>query len=673
MPNSIFHRLLASFRIELRLILFNWVYPLLHLLWGILFYQLFVGKDDRSAIALLETTVGRLAIGLISLIGLFLAGISASRSKRVRFLELEETYPTGFEIIAGRWTAGFVALLLFLTEPILIAAKQGPLTSLLEGLPVFLFEAGLTVAFVTVLAWVVLFGQTFDRWAYMILAAFWLSFLLGPSLLVTHFPPASLLNFMRQGVSFYSDVWGRMVYGDQPIWFNLFYVGMLLFCLGLLILAVYKRRFHHLSRPAVLLLLGGLILAGWGGTRYINTVLQAVDSQPQVDLLSSDSADFGVEDYHLVLDLADPSVPRFQVTVEVSNTGEQPLDQLIFRLNRSFSITKSNFQTERKGNLIFINLSERLLPGESQFVILSYEGALRVERVSRGVVEATDFIDSRGIRLTPLAEWYPIPALSNSAFGQHEPAHFSIQVVNNPGLPLAANLPAIGENVFEADQVTWVFLVASPRLKIEQIDKVILITARSDLEKGRELADDYSRALRSITPFFPDANVHGMILMVLGEERGLPDYTPPVSGYPLVVTQRYAKRSWSTPDTWQTFVTRTITVDLWQMEGGKLDSRYNRPLTSLDQAFDALVSFLSLYHRENGNLDRMLAGMKSPENLSGSAIIDENLQILVEIYREGGQEAIVSVLQKMLLQSDELQELPYDALPIWFRSAWTTL
>jgi len=102
MPKWILHRLLASFRIELRLILFNWVYPLLHLLWGILFYQLFVGKDDRSAIALLETTVGRLAIGLISLIGLFLAGISASRSKRVRFLELEETYPTGFEIIAGR-------------------------------------------------------------------------------------------------------------------------------------------------------------------------------------------------------------------------------------------------------------------------------------------------------------------------------------------------------------------------------------------------------------------------------------------------------------------------------------------------------------------------------------------------------------------------------------------
>lgn len=482
MLNSMFHRFWVAFRTEMRLLIINRLYPLLHVLWGGLFFRLFVGQDDRSAQALLETTVGRLAIGLVSLIGLFMAGISISRSKRVRFLELEETYPIGFEVIAGRWAAGFAAVLLFMVEPLMIAAGQGPFASWVEALPVFLLEAGLTIAFVTALAWALLVRQNIDRWAYLILAAVWLAFLLGPGMLAGRFPSASLLNFMRQGVSFYSDVWGRLIYGAQPLWFNLFYLGLLLFCLAVMMLTVTARRSHTLSKSAAFLLVGALSLAGWGGTRYIGGI-QAANVQPQSDSSLNDPAQFRVTDYSLVMDLADPSYPRFRAALEVLNPENQPLDRLIFRLNPQFSITPSNVEVKREGNLIFMTLPQPLNAGERQSVTLNYEGRLRVESVSGGVVEATDFIDPRGLRLTPAVAWYPLPAFTAQPAGLHEPARFVLQIVNPPDWPIAANLPAIGENLFAAEHVGWVFLVASPRLVVEQIDEVRLITARSDLEK----------------------------------------------------------------------------------------------------------------------------------------------------------------------------------------------
>lgn len=661
MRKAMFSRFWVSFRAELRLLVINWIYPLLHVLWAALFFRVFVGQDDRSAQALLETTVGRLAIGLVSLIGLFMAAISASRSKRYRFQELEETYPTGFEVIAGRWAAGFVALILFLLEPLLTAAYQGPLTSWLEGVSLFLFEAGLTIAFVTTLAWILLVRRSVERWEYLVLSAVWLAFLLGPSMLANRFPPASLLNFMRQGVSFYSDVWGRLIYGTQPVWFNLFYLGLFLSFLAGMMQAVSVRRFHSSSKIAIALLPMGLILAVWGGTRYVGGV-QAAAVQGQHQSSLNEPVRFHITDYQVVLDLADPRLPHFRVELEILNTGEYPLEQFPLRLHPAFSVPRSNVEVKREGDWIYCRLPHPLASGESALVTLDYVGVLRVENLSKGVVEASDFIEPRGIRLTTAGAWYPLAVSDGQPAGQHEPARFSLQIENNPSLPVAANLPAVEENLFAAEGVSWVFLVASPRLVVEQMDEITLITARADLQPAQEMAVDYAGALRIIAPFFVDADVEGLILMVLGEEGGLPAYTPPAGGYPVVVTQRYVKQ----PNTWQAFVTSTLAVDLWLMMGGRLDAAYNRPVTGLDQAFDAVVAFLNLFQDEQGDAEEMLTRLESAEVSSG--VVNENLKALVEIYRQGGQPAIAATIREMTRRSAELEGLPYDALPAWIRS-----
>jgi len=532
------HRFHTSFRTELRMLVVNWGYPLLHVLWIMLLFFLFVKQpDQRSSQALLETTVGRISIGLISLAGIFLTGISASRSQQSKFVELEETFPSGFEIIAGRWLAGLLSLLIFLIEPMGIAAIQGPVSSLVSGIPTFVGEATLTIAFTTASAWAFISWSKPGRWAYPLMAAGWLGFLLGPTLLTNIYPPASLLNFMGQGTSFYSELWGRLIYGAQPYWFNLFYAGLLLSALALLALRLHLQRYHHLFLWTGALLIVGLVLAGLGGFRYVSGVQAAQNARFPLSanpVLAAQPA-FTVDAYDLTMDLNDPGVPQFSAQLTAHNIGAQTLDVLAFTLNPVLVLRDTNLPVTRENQLVLVHLPKPLAPGDTLTLTFQYEAALRLETITEGVVEASDFIDPKGVRLTPEANWYPVPAGLTETAGLHGLAHIRLKVIGSD-LRFGANLPPTGENTFEADGAGWVFLVGSPHLVMEQIGSTILVTSQNDRSRARPLVDVFAGPLQGIAPFFPETTVHGLVLMVLGEESGLPDFTPPVNGYPLIVT-----------------------------------------------------------------------------------------------------------------------------------------
>ena len=669
MSKIAFNRFWAAFRTELRLLIANWVYLLLHIVWGGMLFWLFVGHDNRSAQGLMETSLGRMAIGLVSLVGLFLAGISASRSKRAKFQDLDESFPTGFEVTAGRWLAGLTALMVFLLEPVAVAAIQGPFTSLLEGIPTFLGEAGLTIAFTTAIAWALLSWLKPDRWAYPFLAAGWLGFLLGPTLLADRFPITNLLNFMRQGVSFYSELWGRLLYGDQPFWFNLFYTGLLLVCLAVLMVSLARRRFHRLPVTVGMFLVTALLLVGWSGLRY-NAGIQTAQASITTPNLPNETDSFVVTSYDLTLDLSDAHLPRFTAEITAANHGPVPIDALTFRLNPALTVTGASLPFDSKGGRVQVRLSEPLMPGESLSLAMRYQGKLRMESISDGVVEASDFIDPKGVRLTPWANWYPEPSRSGPdlALDQPDPAHIRLAVTNSGGLPLASNLPAMGENIFESVSASWIFLVGSPRLVVEQVDEVTLITSQADLAQGRALANIFQDPLREITPFFPEGKVQGLILMVLGEEGGLPGRTPPAAGYPLVITPRYSPANTSgNLASSRRFVIETLVADLWSLSGGALDPEFGGPVTSLQRAFEAAAGFLDLYVLDDGNPERMQAQIQSNTQMQGG--LDEDQSALLEIYRQGGQEAVRNVLNQMYQKPDELRALPYESLPQWIRSA----
>jgi uncharacterized membrane protein YhaH (DUF805 family) len=630
---------------------------------------MFFGHDNRSAQGLLETTLGRIAIGLVSLVGLFLAGISVSRSNRTKFQDLEDTFPTGFEVTAGRWLAGLLGLTVFLAEPIVLAATQGPLTSLLAGLPTFLGEAVQTVAFASAFAWVLTSLFKPGRWTYPLLAAGWLGFLLGPTLLADRFPSASLLNFMRQGVSFFSELWGRLLYGDQPFWFNLFYTGLLLLCLAILMLSLSLRRFHRPSLSGGVLLAMALTFTGWSGMQYVSGV-QAAQTAYTSGTLSYETNSLVVTEYDLTLDLKDVQMPHFSAEIKATNHGSVPIDTLAFRLNPTLTVTDASMPFERNNDLVIVHLSQPIAPEETLSLSILYQGVLRVESISEGVVEASDFIDPGGVRLTPTANWYPVPLLSGPgiSYDQQVPARIRLTVINSDGLPFAANLPAVGENTFESNAASWVFLIGSPHLVVEQVGEVTLITSQADLEQARVLAGIFEDPLRKITPFFPEAEFQGLILMVLGEESGLPGRTPPVAGYPLVVTPRYSPANSSANMTSSNlFVMNALVTDLWVLSGGELDPVFGGPVTSLERAFQAVVGFLDIYVVENGDPERMQAQTQSEAQMQRA--VDENQLALVEIYHQGGQEAVRNILYQMYQKPDELRALPYKSLPQWIRSA----
>jgi hypothetical protein len=291
-----------------------------------------------------------------------------------------------------------------------------------------------------------------------------------------------------------------------------------------------------------------------------------------------------------------------------------------------------------------------------------------MESVSGGVVEASDFIDPRGLRLTPQANWYPVPIRQVKTPGLHDPAHIRL-VVTGSDLPLAANLPAVGKNTFEADAAEWVFLIGSPRLVVEQAGEVTLITSQADLVRARQYVGVFAGPLRAIIPFFPHADVSGLVLMVLGEESGLPENTPPVAGYPLVVTQRYVLINMATSDDfYHLFILRTLAADLWRLSGGSLDPQYSGLVTSLNMAFDVVVQFLDVSIGENGDPSRMLARVQS-QAAERQLEPDPALLALLETYRRGGPEGISAILDQMYRCPDELRTLPYESLSEWIREA----
>jgi hypothetical protein len=658
-------RFSSAFRTEMRLLVVNWIYPLLHPLWAALLTWTFVGRDFRSAQALLETTLGGMSIGLISLAGLFLAGLSASRSQRVKFKELEATLPTGFEVEAGRWLAGLTALGLFLVEPLVIAGLQGPLSSMIKVLPIYLGEAALTIALTTAAGWWLV--SWLGRWAYPLLAAGWLGFLLGPVMLTDVYPYASLLNFMRQGTSFYSELWGRLVYGAQPLWFNLFYCGALLLAMALLALGVHLRRFYRLRGWAGALLAPALILTSIGAGGYFSGV-QAALSKPGVGYTPSEPSIFTVTSYDLVLDLSDPRMPGFTAQMVIQNTASTPLSELLFHLNPTLAVTGAGLPVEREGALLRVLLSEPLPPEATLVMSLRYESALRMESISRGVVVATDFIDRRGVRLTPQSAWYPIPADSTATPGLHDLARLRLAITGSD-LPIAANLPAVGNNVFESEAAGWVFLVGSPQLVVEHFGEVTLITSQADHAQARQFAGVFTDLLRQITPFFPEAPLHGLILMLLDQEGGLPEDTPPVAGYPLVVTQRYALINMaSNPDFFRRFIIHTLVVDLWKLNGGVLDPRYSGPVTGLNMMFGTVVSFLDAYLEGNGDAAQMVAQVQTEADGQGWEP-DPALLALVEVYRQDGREGVAAVLRQVYTRPDELRALSYDSIPQWIQDA----
>jgi hypothetical protein len=659
-------RFTVAFRMELRLLMRNWVYPLLHLLLLALLVYMFLYQhlDNRSAQALLESSLGFLSIGLISLAALFTAGASASRSSRARFAEMESALPNGMETLFGRWFACLAALAGFLVAPLIVAFIYGPPVALVHALPLFLFEAVLTIAFTCSVSWWLHTRWNVGRWAYPLLAGGWLAFLAGPVMLYNLFPPVYLFNFMRQGSMYYSELFRRLVHGDLPFYFNVFYLGLLVLLLGMIAWRSRRLRFHKLPIKEGVLALAGLVLAGFGMGGYFQGALTgaaAVDVYFPLtqELLDEIPPALVVEAYHLALDLEpedshSPKEVLVNAVLVVRNEGPEPARAAAFNLFPSMHVEVSNHPSRRYGPLLIFDLSEPLPPGESLELTFVYSGELRRMGLAKGLPYAFDFAGRDGVRLTTLAYWYPIAFYEGGS--RHSPARMLVEITGGERLNFAANIPQTKPRRFESQDATWLFLIGSPHLVQEQIGDITLVTARNDLERARQLSGMYSDALSFLLPYFPDVPYKGMILMVLGEESGLPNYTPPSDGKVVVVISRPTLSVEERAGFHSPFVSNAVFYDLWALGGGDLSSNNFIPYR--------LSSFLSKIYKNRDDQEAMLSDMDDWLT-PGAMEWEPFFPHLLNTYLEQGEAGLTSVMREIRLNSSVLNGMEITELRQW--------
>lgn len=563
-------RLLAAFRLELRLIVRHWSFWLLTVLFGA-YMGSFGSMPFVTSREMLLGGYARNATGIISLIALFLTAYGAGRARRNRFDSLEAAFPTGSEVVLGRWLAVSTASVVFLIVALLPPLAFGTFGSWLKAAPIFALETLLTILFTTALIWLVEATWGIRRWMFPILAALWMGSAMLPVFLTTReglvIPGVNLTNFPRFGYGAYAELWGRLIQGDFPLLFNLFYVGLIVLVVGFIALRVARRRFPHRVTPAALftpVIVGAVIAVGaaglytlrvaranaevmarFEGFEITNTGAVLPSSammQGLTDWSTPDRLPYTVTAYDLDVDVLDAQLTAamhitHRGTVMILNpdgiiteqTFPAPLDSLDFTLNPQFEVTAV---TLANGESLTFARDERTLrvtppvplqPGESLAFTVSYSGALWDYSRRLGAPPEPDaFLVAEGVYLPFGSVWYPIPGRFLLAFSIHnylpdQPASFDITLKNAGDLNFGSNLLSVETDDddasarFVSEGATWAQIIGAAELVAHTDSALTTYMAADQVETFAPAIEQhiapYADALTRLFPQFKMMNV----------------------------------------------------------------------------------------------------------------------------------------------------------------------
>lgn len=555
MRSQTLRRFFAVYRMDVRLTVFHWSYLLLMVAWnGIIIAQYALQEDIYTVKSMFN-----FVLGFTTLLGLFMAGIQASRVQRNRFDLIEVTFPTGVEVALARWLATITTVGGLLIVPTIVALFL-PSTALYPYFfPRILFLCVLAIAFISGLLWLVQYTVGIRRWMYPLFALIWVGggFLAGgASGSDLPLPGANLLNFMIMNEPTDSP-WGSLPFGQLPGLFVLFYVGLVALFAGVMMWRHIRRRFYRLSPLGVGLTAVALVMVVFSAVSYTVQVAQA--NQQVRD--NRDAAGYyagrvyteennaplpyAVTRYDLTYNSTDTA--QLSAAMDVINRGDTPLTTLTLSLHRQFLVADSSVPFTREGDTLTFTPPEALEPGETLAIRLDYFGALwMLDGRYGGTPWATNFTSPDGVNLTPGALWYPVPgyAVPNGmrliatgdvqTLGEHtfpdtisapsglldEPAGFRLTVENAGGLDFASNLPQVDTGVFESDGATWAKLVGVKNLHSETLDGIALTTSAPAFETVEAMVSErFPAYLEDIQRIFPD--VTALNLLVLDAPREL--------------------------------------------------------------------------------------------------------------------------------------------------------
>jgi hypothetical protein len=702
MRNPAIQRFLASYRLELRLISLHWSYGLIYAAWAVFVLSNLRRPILEPARILLFSGIGMGTVAVVSLISLAMAGVSASRSDTTRFVLLETAFPTGIEVVIGRWLAVFTALIAFAIVPLVVTLIIGPIHSFLSALPLFIGETLLIFAFVTGLVWVIHAIVGIRRWMYPLFVALWIGSALARNLYSDQglqLPGANLLAFASGNFGSYSEAFGRLQWGNLPLLYDLFYLGLVLTLIGVLSWYYQVRRFHHPLPVIMTMTTLTTVFTLATGTVYIGEVAAANQQirdasgiiRPNIAQMQAPAQlPYTFSNYDIIIDMDTPSAPEFQVQVQAVNVGDEPLVTLDYSLNAQLNLTISNLPYERSGHLIHVTLPQPLQPGETTLIQVVYSGTMwRYVRQFATPPIAADFTHIDGINLTAESLWYPVPGLTSPGVRFTEarggvyqdsvlyhlaiPTSVQLQVLNPGTFHYASNLPAVSASEFRSEGTLAVDLVGTPNLATRTSGNVTLIAAQTEIEPLATLVNEwFIPAWDTVQFFFPE---NEKLVLIAIKERS--EYTAFETVY---------------PSTAENLVVRVDPLILYRLPEGE-DSLARPFIYLLDSLlYDAhphlhsgIYQFLWLYLIEDGDPQRMEQrfrqeiqsanpfGRYSFVRYTDSLMTLETrygvTEALIALYTAEGDDAIRVLFERIQAENSALKDLTPEALAAWVEDA----
>ncbi|MCC6973624.1 MAG: hypothetical protein IT322_06410 [Anaerolineae bacterium] len=655
-------RFMAAFLLEVRLIVWHWSYALLLLIWiGLVVAT--TQPSMASARVILEMSTGRNAIGLLSLIALFIGSLSATRAARNRFDQLEEAYPSSVEILIGRWLAVVVVLLPFLLPPLVITFGSGSFNAWWALIPTYLFEGTITVAFTAAFAYALMGWLGLHRWIYPLLVLLWLAVTMGTTLLAVNTPSLSsltLLNFARLGALPQTQLWGRVTLGSLPQLFNGFYIA---FSAGLLALLAWKyigRRFNRRSVLASMAMLVSIVLLVMFGAQYVavNALAESPmsgsvpDSYVVMEPLR-EALPLQVTDYDIQIDFGSAESPRYTTTITLANVSAAPLAILDLTLNSSLRVTEATLPYERDGHSLRLKPPQPLQPREQLTVTLHYEGAIWQMLVYRGAVQAANFTRTDGIRLSYSAAWYPVagtrPVRISPITEPTVTSSFRVRVEGVNGLNFATNLQRVDSQTWQAKSAYFTHLIGVRDLAEVKVGQFTLIGLPDDVDRARPAVEQYYIPALEVFSRYFDQLAPEFQLFIGDTTDGLPWFGPTLRADNIITMIEYPLSIQS--------LERTDNLDNQLdllMTAAYFDNDFMMQLITGD-----LARFLWAHHKANGDSTR-IAAILNPGYYGVATAINE-------LYAREGEAGIHRLIAEIQANKANLKGMPSNQLVAWIK------
>ncbi|MFD3164134.1 hypothetical protein [Herpetosiphon sp. NSE202] len=672
---------LTAMRLELGLIIGHWSFWLIAGLWSAFLAYTGYSHQFGTLQAALKADIGNFGIGLLSLVALFLTGASASRPQRIRFSVLDAVLPTGAEVLIGRWLASLAASCLLLLPVVVVAIWRGSLVGFWSSLPVFAAESGLTLAFCTAAAYWLVTRFSQRRWVYPLLGIGWLLFLALPHLPLfdrtsTGMRGMTLLSFMRMETVTYDELWGQMVHGGLPTWFNGFYLG----CTALLIAGVIRYEQQNRRRRTAawtwLALIVAVSVAGGSAVGFWQTTAalashESANSRCSDPLIASTAKPpVQIAAYTINADLREPSAPAFRAKLVLSNQAATPINEVVLTLQRDLLISEASVAFEQQDDRLLLRLPTLLAANQSLEVDLAYAGNVLLTGSFSGPPQAIYFSNEQGVRLASAGAWYPLvgeqllqPLCRN---GLHAPAVFELAVQAPNDWQIVSNLDQQQPNLWRSNNAQWAFLLAVPGLVNEQVGSVNVITMPEYLDLVRPYALRYQARLEQLARFFPAAAHDRMTLAVLDAGEGLP-MNAPAADHPFIY-QRWERLSEhaQNPANEELYLTTTLVNSLWQRDPSQAGNgaRINPIQRQVDTFLGQLLSGDPAKTRE-----RVDAYYRTSNKDIDPALYNPIVFGLVDSYEQQGAQGVIRLITKLQQEQNQLLRLSQAQLAEWLEQA----